>query len=313
MVDVRKPSYLRLLESGELDDRIDRLYKILESCELCGRRCRVNRQRGEKGVCRSGRDLMVSSYGPHFGEEDPLVGVGGSGTIFLTNCNLLCLYCQNYEISHLGVGEARSESDVANYMIKLQDRGCHNINFVTPTHFAPQLVKATKLAAEKGLRLPLVWNCGGYESVKVIELLDGIVDIYMPDIKYSESEPAKRYSNAPDYFPVASEVVKEMHRQVGDLEMDARGIAYRGLLIRHLVLPNDLAGTENVLRFIADELSTESYVNIMSQYRPEGRAYQYPELNRHINSEEYKRALSIAKSLGLTRGLEVKQFLRFTL
>ncbi|MFH0896566.1 MAG: radical SAM protein [Candidatus Bathyarchaeota archaeon] len=304
------PSYLRLYESGELDERIERLYKTLESCELCPRNCRANRLKGEKGICRSGKELMVSSYGPHFGEEDPLVGTGGSGTIFLTNCNLLCVYCQNYEISHLGHGEARSESQAADYMISLQDRGCHNINFVTPTHFAPQLVKATKHAIEKGLKLPLVWNCGGYENVKTIELLDGIVDIYMPDMKYGDSEPAKKHSNAPDYFPVAKEVVKEMHRQVGDLMLDERGIAQRGLLIRHLVLPNDLAGSEKVLKFIA-EVSTNSYVNVMSQYKPAGRAYQYEELSRYPTREEFDRAITMANRLGLTRGLQTKHLLRF--
>jgi len=306
-----EPSYLRLYESGELDERIEKLYKILESCELCPRKCGVNRLEGKKGVCKSGKELIVSSYGPHFGEERPLVGIGGSGTIFLTNCNLLCVYCQNYEISHLGYGEVRSESQVANYMMGLQDRGCHNINFVTPTHFVPQLVKATKLAIEKGLRLPIVWNCGGYENIKTIELLDCIVDIYMPDIKYSESKPAKKYSNAPDYFPVVREVVREMHRQVGDLKLDARGIAQRGLLIRHLVLPNDLAGSEKVLKFIAQEISTNSYVNVMSQYRPAGKAYQYEELSRYPIHEEFYRAIAIAKKFGLTRGLQAKHLLRF--
>jgi putative pyruvate formate lyase activating enzyme len=304
-----EPSYLKLYESGELDGRVEQLYKILGSCELCPRKCGVNRLEGEKGVCRSGEELIVSSFGPHFGEEEPLVGVGGSGTIFLTNCNLRCVYCQNYEISHLGYGEARSESQVADYMVSLQQMGCHNINLVTPTHFAPQLVKATKQAVEKGLRLPLVWNCGGYENVNTIRLLNGIVDIYMPDIKYGDSELAKRYSDAPDYFSVAKEVVKEMHRQVGDLKLDSRGIAERGLLIRHLVLPNNLSGSEEVLRFIA-EVSTDSYVNVMAQYRPAGKAYQYEELRRNISREEFERARALASKLSLTRGLIQKNTLR---
>ncbi|MFC1486944.1 radical SAM protein [Thermoproteota archaeon] len=308
---MREPSYLRLYETGELDERIKQLYKILESCELCPRKCRVNRLKGEKGVCRSGRELMVSSYGPHFGEEAPLVGVNGSGTIFLTNCNLLCIYCQNYEISHLGYGDVRSEVQVADYMISLQHRGCHNINFVTPTHFAPQLVKAIKHAIEKGLKLPLVWNCGGYEDIKTIELLDGVVDIYMPDIKYGDSEPATNYSNAPDYFPIVKEVVIEMHRQVGDLKFDALDMAQRGLLIRHLVLPNNLAGSKKVLKFIAEEVSPNSYVNVMSQYRPAGRAHQYEELNRYPAREEFDTAITIANRLGLTRGLQTKHLLRF--
>jgi len=303
-----EPSYLRLYDSGELDERIKQFDRILESCELCPRRCGVNRLKGEKGVCRSGKALLVSSFGPHFGEEEPLVGVGGSGTIFLANCNLHCVYCQNYEISHLGYGEVRSESQVADYMIDLQRMGCHNINFVTPTHFAPQLVNATRNAVQKGLRLPLVWNCGGYENVRIIELLDDIVDIYMPDIKYSNSEVAKEYSDAGDYFSIVKEVVKEMHRQVGDLRLDERGIAERGLLIRHLVLPNGLAGSEEVLRFIA-EVSSDSYVNVMAQYRPAGMAYKYEKLRRPPSRKEFESAIELADSLGLTRGLEQKNLL----
>lgn len=310
-IRMREPSYLRLYESGELEVRIEKLYKILESCELCPRRCRVNRLKGEKGVCRSGEELMVSSYNPHFGEEDPLVGLRGSGTIFLSNCNLLCIYCQNYDVSHLGVGREVPLIKAAGMMIELQNRGCHNINFVTPTHFAPQLVKATKLAIEGGLKLPLVWNCSGYENVEIIKLLDGIVDIYMPDIKYSRSEPAKKYCNAPDYFDRCKESVREMNRQVGDLKLDRRGITYRGLLIRHLVLPNDISGSEEVLKFIAKEISTNSYVNVMSQYRATGKAHQYKELSRYLTRKEFDRAIHIATRLGLTRGLEVKHLLRF--
>ena len=305
-----EPSYLKLSKNGELDNRIDVLYRILESCELCPRKCRVNRLENEIGICRSGKELMVSSYGPHYGEESPLVGRGGSGTIFLTNCNLLCVYCQNFDISHLGVGQVRTESQVADFMLRLQRRGCHNINFVTPTHYTPQLIKATKIAMEIGLRLPIVWNCGGYENVRIIELLDGIVDIYMPDMKYSEIEPAKRFSNAPDYFPRVKEVVKEMHRQVGDLNIDDRGIAQRGLLIRHLVLPNDLSGSEKVLEFIAEEISTNSYVNVMSQYRPAGKARQYVELSRYPTREECNNAINIARNLGLTRGIQAKHLFR---
>jgi putative pyruvate formate lyase activating enzyme len=296
-----RPAYLQLRESGELNKRIEKLYGILESCELCPRKCRANRLGGEKGYCRSGVELQVSSYGPHFGEEQELVGRHGSGTIFLTNCNLLCLYCQNYEISHLGEGEVRTEEEVADCMLKLQAGGCHNINFVTPTHFTPQLIKATAIAAGKSLRLPIVWNCSGYENVETIKLLDGIVDIYMPDIKYSDGEPAKRYSNAPDYFERCKEAVQEMHKQVGDLRLDERGIAYRGLLVRHLVLPNGLAGSEEVLKFIAS-LSKDTYINIMAQYHPCGEAFQYEELNRRLTSVEYVKVINIAKRLGLHRG-----------
>jgi putative pyruvate formate lyase activating enzyme len=310
------PVYLELLETGELDRRIDSLYQILESCQLCPRKCHENRLRGQRGHCQAGARLMVSSYHPHFGEEAPLVGEGkglviahafglnpsgGSGTIFLTNCNLLCVYCQNYDISHLAEGREVSEDEVASMMLILQGRGCHNINLVTPTHYAPQLVKAIKLAAEGGLHLPVVWNCGGYENVEVIKLLDGIIDIYMPDIKYGDAAPAKRYSNAPDYFDRCREAVREMHRQVGDLRLDYSGIAYRGLLIRHLVLPGGLAGTKKVLKFIANEISKDSYINIMGQYRPAGEAYNYPELNRYPSRQELVEAIDMAKELGLTR------------
>ncbi|MBS7651079.1 radical SAM protein [Candidatus Bathyarchaeota archaeon] len=296
-----KPVYLSSYENGVLDERLERLYKILESCELCPRKCRVNRMRGERGYCKSGMEVMVSSFNPHFGEEDPLVGTGGSGTVFLTNCNLLCVYCQNYEISHLGYGSAVREDKVAEYMISLQRRGCHNINFVTPTHYTPQLVKAIKLAILKGLNLPIVWNCGGYENVETIKLLEGIVDIYMPDMKYGRSDTAKEYSNAPDYFERCKEAVREMHRQVGDLVIE-NGIAKKGLLIRHLVLPEDGAGSEEVLRFIAEEISKNTYINIMDQYRPMYKAYKYDGLKRRPTFEEYGRVVKLARKFGLERG-----------
>jgi len=296
-----EPSYLKLCASGELDRRIAMLYRMLESCELCPRRCGANRLEGRKGYCRSGMELTVSSYGPHFGEEPEITGRNGSGTIFLTNCNLLCIFCQNYETSHLGYGEEVSIDKAAEMMLNLQSRGCHNINLVTPTHYTPQLVKAISVAAGRGLKLPIFWNCSGYENVETIKLLEGIVDIYKADMKYSESEPAKKYSNAPDYFERCKEAVREMHRQVGDLKVNDRGIAYRGLLIRHLVLPNNLAGSEKVLEFAA-ELSRECYVNIMAQYRPCGRAYEHEELNRRPTSTEYSRVVNYARKLGLHRG-----------
>jgi len=299
-----KASYLELLESGELEKRIEKLYQILESCQLCPRKCRVNRLKGQKGVCRTGKNLMVASYHPHFGEEEVLVGSHGSGTIFLSYCSLRCLYCQNYEISHLGIGREYSEVQVAQMMLDLQGRGCHNINFVTPTHFAGQLVKAVKIAAQEGLNLPIVWNCGGYENFEIIKLLEGIVDIYMPDMKCGDNEPGKKYSRPPipDYWDQNREAVKEMHRQVGDLKVDERGIAKRGLLIRHLVLPDDIAKSENILKFIAKEISKNSYVNIMSQYYPSGEAFKFPELNRPVSEKEFLKVIQIAKKLGLTRG-----------
>lgn len=300
-----EPGYLKLCESGELEERIQKLLHVLRSCELCARKCKVNRLQGEKGYCQSGKELVVSSYGPHVGEEPELVGIHGSGTIFLTNCNLLCIYCQNYEISHLGEGEVQTEEKVADHMVRLQEFGCHNINLVTPTHFTPQLVKAIGIAAGQGLCLPIVWNCGGYEKVETIKLLDGIVDIYMPDIKYSDDNSAKKYSNAPDYFERSKEAVREMHHQVGDLKLDERGIACRGLLVRHLILPNNLAGSDRVLEFAAG-LSKDTYVNIMDQYRPCGEAYYCKELNRRLTSVEYFRAINTAKALGLHRGFQVR-------
>lgn len=297
-----EPNYLKLYESGELDKRIDILYRILESCELCPRKCGANRLKGKKGYCRSGKELAISSFGPHFGEEPEITGSNGSGTIFLTNCNLLCIFCQNYEISHLGYGGEVTIGKAAEIMLSLQNKGCHNINLVTPTHYTPQLVKAISIAARRGLKLPIFWNCSGYENVEMIKLLDGIVNIYKPDMKYSESETAKKYSNAPDYFERCKEAVREMHRQVGDLKVN-KGIAYRGLLIRHLVLPNNLAGSEKVLDFVA-KLSKKSFVNIMAQYRPCGRAYECEELSRRPTSNEYFRVIDYAMKLGLHRGFD---------
>jgi putative pyruvate formate lyase activating enzyme len=300
-VDLR-PAYLHLYEKGQLGSRIEALEAMLTACTLCPRRCRVNRLDGEKGYCRAGRDLSVSSVFPHHGEEPPLVGRHGSGTIFLAHCNLRCVFCQNYEISHLGSGERATTGQMARYMIRLQEIGCHNINFVTPTHFAPQIMAALPEAIESGLRVPLVYNCGGYESIDVIRLLDGMVDIYMPDVKFFSSDVAERLCNAPDYPQVIKSVLKEMHRQVGDLVMDSRGIAERGLLIRHLVMPQGLAGTEEVMRFIAEELSPQSYVNIMAQYRPVYKAVEFQDVNRGITPSEFYEAVEIARRRGIHRG-----------
>lgn len=297
-----EPSYLTCHQTGELKDRIERLRGILQECALCPRRCGVNRLKGEKGVCRAGHDLMVSSVSPHFGEEPPLVGFYGSGTIFLTHCNLRCLFCQNDDISHGGAGSPMSPEELARAMIGLQRQGCHNINFVTPTHYAPQIVEALPEAIRLGLHIPLVWNCGGYESMEVLKLLDGIVDIYMPDLKFGDEEPGIKYCSVPDYPSIAFKAVKEMHRQVGDLQMDNQGIALRGLLIRHLVMPGDIAGTRRVARFIAEELSLHAYINIMDQYRPCHRASQFPEINRGITLQEYQSAVHTAKEMGLYRG-----------
>ncbi len=299
---MQKPSYFDLHNSGELEDRIARLIRILERCTLCPRRCKVNRLKGEIGYCRAGAGLVVSSFFPHFGEERPLVGRSGSGTVFLTHCNLKCNFCQNYDISHQNAGEKISVQQLAQMMIALQHQGCHNINFVTPTHYAPLIAAALPYAIQFGLELPLVYNCGGYESLEVIELLDGIFDIYMPDAKFSNSEYAKQYANAPDYFNVLKSVLKEMYRQVGILNLNEEGIAFRGLLIRHLVMPNDVAGSEEILKFIADELSKDNYVNIMNQYRPCFEAIDEPLINRNIFSREYHKVIELAKKFGLHWG-----------
>lgn len=296
------PSYIELYEKEILSQRIESLNEILKKCRLCPRECGVNRLEGELGYCGAPADLMVSSAFPHFGEEPPLVGYHGSGTIFLTHCNLLCIFCQNYDISHLRRGEKISKDEMARIMVKLQDMGCHNINFVTPTHYAPQIIASLLKAVGMGLRIPIVYNCSGYESIEVIKLLEGIVDIYMPDVKYMDERFSKRFSNAPDYPKVIKDVLKEMYRQVGDLKINSYGIAERGLLIRHLVMPNGVASTEEVLKFIAQEISIHSYVNIMNQYRPEYRANEYPEINRRITHKEYIEAIQIAKRLNLYRG-----------
>jgi putative pyruvate formate lyase activating enzyme len=296
------PSYISLHEKGELSQRIQLLKEFLKECRLCPRECGVNRLDGEVGACQAGSELMVSSAFPHFGEEPPLVGYHGSGTIFLTYCNLRCIFCQNYDISHLGNGEPITSSDMAQVMVKLQGMGCHNINFVTPTHYVPQIVASLPEAIEKGLQLPIVYNCSGYESMEVIRLLEGVVDIYMPDAKYLDEKHSKRFSNAPDYPEVIKIVLKEMHRQVGDLTTNSKGIAERGLLIRHLVMPNEVASSEAVLKFIAEEISVHSYVNIMDQYRPEYQAHEYPEINRRITHKEYMEAIQWAKHHRLYRG-----------
>lgn len=297
-----RPSYIELYERGELKGRIEELTSLMESCRLCPRRCEVNRLSGELGVCRAPAKLTISSAFPHFGEEAPLVGFFGSGTVFLTYCNLLCCFCQNYDISHLGRGTEISVDDLALCMIELQRMGCHNINFVTPTHFAPLIVAALPGAIERGLELPIVWNCGGYESLEVLMLLEGIVDIYMPDAKYSSRDWALKFSKAPDYPQVVKQALLEMHRQVGDLEIDGRGIAKAGLLVRHLLMPNDVAGTRDIVEFIAAEISKDTYINIMAQYRPCHEAYDYKELNRRISRAEYLEAVQVAHAAGLWRG-----------
>ena len=299
------PSYIELRRTGELHERVEAAYKLMTpACELCPRRCGIDRLSGETGVCRAGPQPVVSSFGPHFGEEPPLVGHHGSGTIFFAKCNLLCVFCQNYEISHGGAGREASIEELADMMLSLARQGCHNINWVTPTHQLPQILSALEVAVESGLDIPIVYNCGGYEPVKVLSILDGIVDIYMPDAKYGNNEVGRQLSGVPDYWDRNREVLREMHRQVGDLAMDERGIAESGLLVRHLVLPNNLAGTREVMRFLATEISRDTYVNIMEQYRPAHKAVGHPAIGRPITSEEYVEAIRVARAEGLSRFAE---------
>ena len=297
-----EPAYLKLVRTGELAARVESAYARLEKCDLCGHACGVNRRATTRGaVCKTGERAVVSAYHLHFGEEAPLVGRRGSGTIFFAWCNLRCQFCQNFEISQLGEGVEAPPEEIAAMMLRLQAEGCHNINFVSPSHVVAPILAATLLAARAGLRVPLVYNTGGYDSFAALALLDGVIDIYMPDVKYADAAIARNYSKIHEYPAINQAAVKEMHRQVGDLRMDARGIATRGLLVRHLILPDDLAGTRAVLRFIAAEISPHTYVNLMDQYRPCYRAEKYPPLDRRITRAEFERAVEWATELGLQR------------
>jgi putative pyruvate formate lyase activating enzyme len=297
-----EPSYFRLARQGRLKQIEKDLWDILSACRLCPRACGADRRRGARGTCSSTSRLKVASHGPHFGEERPLVGRGGSGTIFFSNCNLLCCFCQNWEINHRGDGRYMTEADLSGMMLDLQERGCHNINLVTPTHVVPHIVRALCDAVDRGLRLPLVYNSGGYDSLDVVRALDGVIDIYLPDFKYQDGALAAKYSNgAADYPEVAAAVIKEMHRQVGTLKVDERGVAVRGLIVRHLVMPGNIAGTDRFVNWVARELTTNTYVNIMPQYRPAHRARDYPELARRILPQEWEQALAWARAAGLTK------------
>jgi len=297
-----QPSYLNLAESGDLALRVSSAWRHLEDCDLCARYCHIDRCETVKGaVCRTGERAIVHSHGPHHGEEDPLRGSNGSGTIFFSWCNLRCVYCQNWDISQKGLGREVEPDDLAMLMLDLQASGCHNINFVTPSHVVAQIIAAVEIAVGKGLDLPLVYNTGGFDSPEALQLLDGIIDIYMPDMKYGDAEKAHHFSHVRDYVEVNRAAVREMHRQVGDLILDENGIALRGLLVRHLVLPDNISGTDSVLAFIAKEISSNTYVNIMDQYRPCYRADENPPLDRPITSREFSRALAWAESLGVHR------------
>ncbi len=298
-----EPGYVHLYETGELQRRVEQALADLKGCRLCPWNCAINRLEDEKKVCRIGRYARVSSFFPHFGEEDCLRGWNGSGTIFFAWCNLRCVFCQNFDISQRDAGEEVTPQQLASMMIELQRRGCHNINWVTPEHVVPQILEALPFAIEQGLRLPIVYNTSAFDSPESLRLMDGIVDIYMPDFKYWNPERAKRYLKTPLYPETARQAIKEMHRQVGNLVIDHNGLATRGLLVRHLVMPDGLADTREIMRFLATEISRDTYVNIMGQYYPAGKVdgKHYPELNRRITREELAEAYHIARQVGLHR------------
>jgi len=292
-----------MVSQAELEQRIEAAYKMLESCRVCPRECGVNRLKDEKlGFCRSGLNPVIASVSPHHGEEPPISGTKGSGTIFFANCNMRCEYCQNYPISQMGHGTERTPGELACQMTWLQEQGCHNLNLVTPTHYVPQILKAIGIARERGFNLPIVYNTSGYDSVEMLLLLDGVIDIYMPDMRYADNAAAVRYSVAPYYVQINQAAVKEMYRQVGNLVMDEHGIATKGLLVRHLVLPNGVAGSEGVMKFLSKEISRDVYVSLMSQYFPAFRAAESKQLSRRITEEEYDEAYDIKMKYGLRNG-----------
>src|SRR5215831_14645496 len=298
-----RPAYLPLWHSGELVARVELALSKLGDCVLCPRDCHVDRLADKFAVCRSGRYVRVSSYFPHFGEEDCLRGTCGSGTIFFSGCNLRCVFCQNFEVSWKVEGEITPPAKLASMMLKLQARGCHNINLVTPEHVVPQILEGLLIAVEEGLRLPLVYNTSAYDSLDSLELMDGLIDIYMPDFKFWDGEMARRYVRAPDYPEIARRTIREMHRQVGPLVVDENGLARRGLILRHLVMPGAIAGTREILQWVARELGPDTYVNVMSQYFPAGKvtANEHAEINRKINLREFQEALDAAHEAGLRR------------
>jgi putative pyruvate formate lyase activating enzyme len=296
-----EPPYARLHRSGELRRRGDALFEIMRSCRLCPRECGLDRRAGEKGFCGASAQLRIAASYPHHGEERPLVGRGGSGAVFFSNCSLRCVFCINWEISQRGDGHDRGVKDLARMMLKLQERGCHNVNIVTPTHYSAHVVRALDRAAGKGLRLPLVYNTCGWERLEILEMLDGVVDIYLPDFKYADGTMAARYSSAADTYPeLTKRALLEMHRQVGGARPAADGLMYRGLMIRHLVMPNRVGGTRKIVEWVARNLPKDTYVNIMSQYRPMHLAFDYPKIARRLTREEYEEAVRWAREAGLT-------------
>jgi putative pyruvate formate lyase activating enzyme len=297
--NMNRPGYLDLLENGELQKRVNILNSMLQSCVLCPHQCNVDRTKGIRGYCRTLDNIIISGADSHFGEEKELVGRYGSGTIFFSHCNMACVFCQNYEISYCGEGQEIPPKELGEIMLQLQKKKCHNINFVSPGHIVPQIVEGIFWAANKGLNIPIVFNTNGYDLTDTLRLLEGIVDIYLPDIKFGNNATAQKYLGVKQYYSIAKAAVKEMHRQVGSLSVNHFDIAYRGLLIRHLVMPENLAATEEIMSFIAEEISPDTYVNIMAQYYPAHKAHEYQGLKRRITKQEFKDAINTAEKAGL--------------
>ncbi len=297
-----RPSYLESYHNGKLSKVIEEAFGMIECCSICPRKCEVGRLKGQKGFCKTGTKPKVYSFMPHRGEEPPISGKNGSGTIFFSHCNMACVYCQNYEFSQKGEGREVDCEDLADFMLQLQGMNCHNINLVTPTHVLPQILKALHVAISKGLKIPLVYNTGGYELPGIIKLLDGIVDIYLTDMRYADNDMAVKFSSSPNYPKYNQEAIKEMHRQVGIAQINAKGIIEKGLIIRHLVLPNDISGTEKIMQFIASQVSEDSYISLMSQYLPCYKADEFQEIARRLTREEYLAAQTIMQKYGLSNG-----------
>lgn len=297
-----KPLYLETYEKGKFKDIREKAFNMLGSCCVCPRKCKVNRLKDEKGYCKTGLKPVVCSFMPHHGEEPPISGSRGSGTVFFSNCNMACVYCQNYEFSQLGQGREVEFQELAQFMLDLEEMGCHNINLVTPTHVMPQILKALEIAIPKGLTIPLVYNTGGYELPEIIKLLEGIIDIYLPDMRYADEEMAVQYSSAPGYPEYNQASVKEMHRQVGIAKISDEGIIERGVIIRHLVLPNNVSGSEKIMKFLTEHVSQDTYISLMSQYLPYYKASQFKGISRRLEDKEYEEAKRAMETRGLHNG-----------
>lgn len=301
LLDKCIPGYVKLYKNGELKKRVELLREKLSKCTLCNHRCNVNRLEGERGFCEAGENMIITCYGPHFGEEKELVGIGGSGTIFFSYCTMKCVFCQNYDLSHYPQGNEESPQRLGDIMIELQEKGCHNINLVSPTHFVPQIIEGIYSAASRGLSIPIVYNTGSYDDYETIKLLDGVIDIYLPDIKFFDNNKGFKYTKCKEYFEVSRRAAREMYRQVGDIEIDKVGIATKGMIVRHLVMPNCKEDSKKVLRFISNEISNNTIVHIIGGYKPMYKANEYPEISNEVDLLEVEEVTKYAKDIGLNR------------